>query len=154
MTIQKYHLAQLNIADAKGDYSSDIMQGFVSRLDEINGLAESSSGFIWRYQDDEGADVPERVFGKASIIVNLSVWESIDSLKQFVYKSIHKELIKGKGEWMNKMPEMHQVLWWIPAGHTPSTQEANDKLNLIREIGPSAEAFSFAKPFNHEQVSS
>ena len=146
--VQQYHLAQLNIAHAKGDQSSEVMQGFVNRLDEINGLAESSPGFIWRYQDEEGDDVPERVFGNPSIIVNMSVWHDIDSLKQFVYKSIHKELIKGKEAWMNKMPEMHQVMWWIPAGHIPSILEAKDKLALIRKIGSSAEAFTFAKKFD------
>ncbi len=144
---QQFHLAQLNIADAKAPQTSTVMRGFVDRLDEIHLLADNTKGFIWRYQNEEGDDVGERIFDNPLMLINMSLWEDVDTLRQFVYKSIHKELIQSKGDWFNKMPEMHQVLWWVPAGHIPSLQEAKDKLDLLRDIGPSAEAFSFAKPF-------
>jgi len=142
-----FHLAQLNIADAKGDKASEVMQGFVNRLDEINTLADNAPGFVWRYNDEEGDDVGERIFGNPLLIVNMSLWQDLDSLRHFVYKTTHKELIQNRSEWFNKMPELYQVQWWVPAGHIPSIQEAKDKLDLLREQGPSAEAFTFAKPF-------
>ena len=145
---QKFQLAQLNIADAKADQSSEVMQGFVNRLDEIHVLADNTPGFIWRYDDDEGDDVGERIFGNPLLLINMSLWEDIDSLRHFVYKSIHKELIQGRESWFKKMPEMHQVLWWVPAGHIPSIQEAKDKLELMRGTGPSVDAFTFAKQFD------
>ncbi len=145
---QKYHLAQLNIADAKADSTSEVMQGFFSRITEIHNLAEGSPGYVWRYDDEEGADVAERVFGNPLMLINMTLWEDIDSLRHFVYKSIHKELIQGREAWFNKMPEMYQVMWWVPVGHIPSIQEAKDKLELLRKHGPTAEAFTFAKKFD------
>ena len=144
---KKFHLAQLNIADAKAEQSSEIMQGFVNRLDEIHLLADNAPGFVWRYDNEEGDDVGERIFDNPLMLINMSTWEDIDSLRHFVYKSIHKELIQARESWFKKMPEMHQVLWWVPEGHIPSVQESKDKLDLLRKHGPSAEAFTFAKSF-------
>lgn len=146
--VSKYHLAQLNIADAKADSLSEIMQGFYNRIEEIHELAEKSPGYIWRYQDEEGDDVAERVFGNPLMLINLTLWQDIESLRHFVYKTAHKELIQGRKAWFKDMPDMHQVLWWVPEGHIPSVQESKDKLNLLREHGPTKNAFSFAKPFN------
>ena len=144
---QKFHLAQLNIADAKADQSSEVMQGFVNRLDEVHMLADNDPGFIWRYDNEEGEDAGERIFGNPLLLINISLWEDIDSLWHFVYKSRHKELIQGRESCFKKMPEMYQVLWWVPAGHIPRVQESKDKLEMLRMLGTSAEAFTFAKPF-------
>ena len=145
---QKFHLAQLNIASAKADSESETMRGFYDRIDEIHDLAEKAPGYIWRYDDEEGDDIAERVFGNPLMLVNLTLWDDIDSLRHFVYKTTHKELIQGRSNWFNKMPEMHQVIWWVPEGHIPKVQEAKDKLELLREHGPTVDAFTFAKPFD------
>ena len=126
---------------------SDLMQGFVSRLDEINALAESAEGFIWRLQEDSGSATAIRVFDDPLLLINMSVWANLEALKHYVYKSLHVELIKDRVVYFNKMGESHQVLWWIPAGHIPSTEEARKKLEYIRKHGPSAQAFTFAKPY-------
>ncbi|MEH6455525.1 MAG: DUF3291 domain-containing protein [Cocleimonas sp.] len=143
----KFHLAQLNIADAKADQNSDIMSGFVDRLGEIHVLAEGSPGFIWRYQDEEGEEAPKVIFNNPLILVNMTLWQDIDSLRHFVYKTTHKELIQGREAWFHKMQEMHQVLWWVPEGHIPTLQEAKLRLDLIRQEGSTQKAFSFAKPY-------
>ena len=142
-----FHLAQVNVAQAKADMDSDLMQGFVSRLDEINALAESAEGFIWRLQEDSGSATAIRVFDDPLLLINMSVWANLEALKHYVYKSLHVELIKDREVWFNKMGESHQALWWIPAGHIPSTEEARKKLEYIRKNGPSADAFTFAKPY-------
>ena len=142
-----FHLAQINVAQAKADMDSDLMQGFVSRLDEINALAESAEGFIWRLQEDSGSATAIRVFDDPLLLINMSVWANLEALKHYVYKSLHVELIKDREVWFNKMGESHQALWWIPAGHIPSTEEARKKLEYIRKNGPSADAFTFAKPY-------
>jgi len=145
--LSAYHLAQVNVAQAKADMDSDLMQGFVSRLDEINALAESAEGFIWRLKEDSGSATAIRVSDDPLLLINMSVWVNLESLKHYVYKSLHVELIKDRDAWFNKMGESHQALWWIPAGHIPSTVEAQKKLEYIRKRGSSAEAFTFAKPF-------
>ncbi len=145
-----YHLAQLNIALARDEMTSDTMSVFVSRLDEINSLAEQSAGFVWRLKDESaGATDATAIdaFDNPLILVNMSVWESLDALKQFVYKSVHVDLIRDRDAWFHKMPEMHQALWWVPAGFTPTIADAQSRLAHIRAHGSTEYAFTFAKNF-------
>ena len=83
------------------------------------------------------------------LIVNLSVWESLEDLRNFVYRSDHVELIRDREAWFNKLEALHQVLWWVPEGHVPTVEEARAKLELIRSDGPGPDAFTFGKPFPH-----
>ncbi len=145
--MHNYHLAQINIAQARNSMESEMMRGFVERLDEINALADSSPGFVWRLQAEEGDATSIRVFDDPMLIVNMSVWEDIESLKNYVYKSTHVELIRDRDAWFNKITRAHQALWWIPAGHIPSVHEGKERLDLIHEHGPTENAFTFAKPF-------
>ncbi len=144
----KYHLAQINIALAKAEMDTEIMKGFVSRLDEINKTADKAEGFVWRLQTEDGDSTAIRVFDKPLLLVNMSVWESIDALKNFVYKSAHVELIRDRQAWFHKLVEAHQALWWVPAGHIPKIEEAKEKLEIIQKYGPTSSAFHFGKPFN------
>ena len=142
-----FHIAQVNVAQAKAGTESEVMQGFVSRLDEINVLADRADGFVWRLKEDSGSATAIRVFDDPLLLINMSVWANVESLKHYVYKSLHVELIKDREAWFNKMGESYQALWWIPAGHIPSIEEAQKQLEYIRKHGPSAQAFTFAKPF-------
>jgi hypothetical protein len=148
-TIMNFHIAQLNIARAKAEMDTALMQGFVSRLDEINALADNAPGFVWRLQTEDGDATALRVFDDPLTLVNLSVWTSPERLKEFVYRSSHVELIQDREAWFDKLGSLHQVLWWIPQGHIPTIEEAKEKLDFIREHGPSEQAFSFGKTFSH-----
>ena len=141
-----FYLAQVNVALAKDNMESEVMKGFVSRLDEINALADRAEGFVWRLKDDGGSATAIRVFDDPLLLVNMTVWQSLEALRQYVYKSLHVELIRDRDRWFNKMHELHQALWWVSAGHIPSVQEAKQKLEHIREHGPSQDAFTFSKP--------
>ena len=145
--MEKYHFAQINIANSRGARDEKIMKGFIDRLDEINGIADSSPGFIWRLQTEEGDATAIQAFEDPLLLVNLSVWEDVDSLKSFVYKSLHVELIQDRDAWFKKMQESHQALWWIPKGHIPSVEEAKEKLGYLQANGPSEIAFTFSKSF-------
>jgi hypothetical protein len=144
-------LAQINIALAKAEMNSEIMDGFVSRLDEINETAAKAEDFVWRLQSEEGDSTAIRVFDKPLLLVNMSVWKSIDALKNFVYKSAHVELIRDRQAWFHKYVEAHQALWWVPAGHIPTIEEAKEKLEAIQKQGPTSSAFHFGKPFNRPE---
>jgi hypothetical protein len=148
--MNRYHLAQINIAHALAPMDSALMKGFVDRLAEINALADSSPGFVWRLQTEDGDATALQAFDDPLLLVNMSVWENIDSLKNYVYKSLHVELIRDRNAWFNKMTKPHQVLWWVPAGHIPSVTEGKEKLELLQKVGPSIAAFTFAKPFYYE----
>ena len=145
--MHNYHLAQINIAQARDSMESETMRGFVDRLDEINALADRSPGFIWRLQTEEGDATSIREFDNPMLIVNMSIWENIESLKDYVYKTNHVELIRGRDAWFHKITRAHQALWWIPAGHIPNVHKGKEKLDILQERGPSEEAFTFAKPF-------
>lgn len=146
-TMTQYHIAQLNIALARADMTSEVMAGFVARLDEINRLADSSTGFVWRLVGDGSDATSIKAFDDPLMLVNMSVWESLDALKAFVYKTAHVELIRDRDAWFHKLAVAHQALWWIPAGHRPTLHEARSKLDHIRTHGPKPEAFTFAKAF-------
>ena len=143
------HLAQLNIAQMKGENIDDpIMARFKARLDEINALAEGSAGFVWRLKDDTGNAMSIRAFDNPKMAVNMSVWESLESLEAYVYSGRHVEVMKSRRNWFNKMATMHMVLWWIPVGHTPTTEEAKARLEHLQEHGASKYAFSFRQKFD------
>jgi hypothetical protein len=140
--VSTYELAQLNIAAMKAPLESPPMADFVANLDRINALAESSPGFVWRFQTAEGDATAVRPLGDDTLI-NLSVWRDIESLSDYVYKSAHVEFIRRRKEWFERVREAVIVLWWVPKGHRPSEAEALAKLGLLRARGPSVEAFTF-----------
>ena len=141
------HLAQLNIAFAKAPMDDPLMADFMAQIDAVNAEAEHSPGFIWRLQTDEGNATDIRVFEEEDIIVNMSVWDSVESLKDYIYNGLHLKVLQRKSDWFEKMESAHLVLWWIPEGHIPDIDEALMKLSYINEYGPTPEAFTLAKSF-------
>jgi len=146
-SMKDFHLAQINIAQAKDSMESETMGGFVERLDEINALADNSAGFVWRLQTEQGDATSIKAFEDPMLIVNMSVWEDVESLKHFVYRSAHVDLIRDRDAWFNKIQISHQALWWVPVSHIPSLTEGKERLALLQEQGPNSEAFTFARPF-------
>ena len=142
-----YYLAQLNVAKALAEMDSPVMHGFVSQLDEINALADRAPGFVWRLQTDAGDATSLRLFDDPLIIVNMSVWESVETLKAYTYKSLHVELVKERKQWFERFGKPHLVMWWVPEGHVPTVTEAQEKLEYLTRHGSTAEAFTFSKPF-------
>jgi hypothetical protein len=141
-----YELAQLNIAVMKEPLESPGMADFVANLDRINALAETSPGYVWRLQSDEGDATAFRPLGDMTL-VNMSVWKDVESLNRYVYRSAHAEIMRRRQEWFEKMKEAFVVLWWIPAGHRPGIEEAIAKLEHLRAHGPTVDAFTFRKAF-------
>lgn len=142
-----YQLAQLNIATMKDALDSPLMAEFVANLDRINALAEQSPGFVWRLKDEtEGDATTIRPFGE-QVLVNLSVWSDLDALSNFAFRSAHVDILRRRREWFSAMKDAYAVLWWIPAGHLPGVSEAAARLELLRQRGAHADAFSFRQPF-------
>jgi len=144
--MSQYELAQLNIAVMKEPLESPGMADFVANLDRINALAEASAGFVWRLQTEEGDATGLRPMGE-NTLVNMSVWRDVASLNEYVYRSAHAGIMRRRKEWFERMSEAYFVLWWVPRGHRPSINEASAKLALLRERGPTPEAFTFRQSF-------
>ncbi len=146
--MSRYQLAQINIATLKAPLDSPELKDFVDNLDLVNGLAEASEGFVWRLKGDGNDATALRPFGE-DIIVNMSVWRDVEALRQFAYgNATHVEILKRKREWFSRMKDAYMVLWWVPAGHQPTVQEAAQRLDLLRQKGPTAEAFHFGEAFS------
>ena len=144
--MSEYELAQLNIATMVAPIDSPELADFVANLERINALAEESPGFVWRLETEDGDATAIRHFGD-DVLVNMSVWQDADTLNKFVYRSSHVEIMRRRKEWFAKLREAHMVLWWVPRGHRPSLHEAEARLTQLRKSGPSADAFTFARPF-------
>src|SRR5688500_12650815 len=112
-----FHLAQVNVARMKEPLESAAMSGFVARLDEINALADRSPGFVWRLQTSEGNATYLRPYDDDRILFNLSVWESAEALRAYVYGGAHAELLRQRHQWFSRFEAAYMALWWVPAGH-------------------------------------
>src|ERR1700730_11427960 len=123
-------LAQLNIALMREPLESPRMADFVANLDRINALAESSPGFVWRLQTEEGDATALRPLGEDTL-VNMSVWRDAASLTAYVYRSAHVEIMRRRKEWFERMPDAYVVLWWVVKGQRPSLAQALEKLALL-----------------------
>ena len=141
-------LAQLNIAQAKYDLDAPQIKDFVDNLDIVNTTAENTPGFVWRLKDDSGSATNIQAFDDPNMLVNMSIWRDVDSLKDFMFRTHHKDFMRRKGEWFHKLPQANYVMWWIEENHRPTIEEALARLEHLREHGESAYAFSFKKVFN------
>ena len=141
----KHELAQMNVARLRAPLDSPQLADFVGALDRINVLADRSPGFVWRLQDESGNATALHPMGE-DVIVNLTVWQDAKSLQAFVYRSDHAAVMKRRREWFEKM-DLYLVLWWLPRGHRPSVEEGIARLELLRGLGPSGDAFTFGKLF-------
>lgn len=142
-----YHLAEINVAQGLGLMTDPVMAGFVAQLDAINALADNAPGFVWRLQTESGNATTVRIFDDERIIVNLSVWESVDALTEFAYRTAHAHVLSHRKEWFERMSVPYLALWWIPAGHIPTVSEAKVRLEYLQLHGPSAYAFHFKARF-------
>lgn len=148
----EYQLAQINIGRMLGPIDGPVMAEFAANLDPINALAESSEGFVWRLKDDSNSATQMKFFDDEFMIVNMSVWTSVESLFNYTYKTVHNEVFRKRHNWFEKMKEMHYVLWYVPAGHQPTVAEAMERLEYLRAHGDSPYAFSFKKKFTPDQL--
>lgn len=142
-----WNLAAFNIAKMMFDSDGPEMQDFNDALDPVNGLADASPGFVWRLVSGDEPRAEDLVFGDPSWLVNLSVWDDLDTLMDFVRSDLHLSIMTRRREWFRPLVEATMVLWWIPDGRLPNVAEAQQRLEALRRNGPSAQAFSFSSAF-------
>ncbi|MDQ0379934.1 DUF3291 domain-containing protein [Amycolatopsis thermophila] len=147
-----YELAQVNVGRLAAPLTSPQLKDFVDALDPVNALADAAPGFVWRLQTEEGNATAVPAFqwdagGSAGVIVNMSVWRSVEDLAAYVYSGEHREVLKRRREWFERMREAFTALWWVPEGHRPSTDEAEERVRHLRAHGPTPYAFTFRDTF-------
>jgi Domain of unknown function (DUF3291) len=148
----RYVLAQVNIGRLQAPLDSPRLAGFMAALDPVNAVADAAPGFVWRLQTEDGNATAVRAFewdvaGSAGVIMNMSVWESVEALAAFVYSDIHRSVLRRRREWFRPMAEAYTAMWWIPGGTVPTTDDAEDRVRHLRAHGPTAYAFTLRQHF-------
>ena len=147
-----WNLAQVNIARMLAPLDDPVMADFVNNLDRINALAEQNEGFIWRLVDESNNATSIKIFDDDYLVVNMSVWKSIDHLFDFTYKTAHIEILKRKKEWFTKLSDAHLACWYVPESYTPTIRDAEERLNYINQHGITPFAFTFKERFTFKDL--
>lgn len=153
MSSGAWNVAQVNIARLLAPLDSPQLADFVAMLEPINTLADRSPGLVWRLQTESGDATGIRAFDDERIIVNLSVWRTIEALGEFVHASRHLDVLRRRAAWFERMSEAHLALWWLPAETIPTIEEAERRLARVREKGPTSFAFTLREPFGPPDAS-
>jgi heme-degrading monooxygenase HmoA len=146
-------LAQVNVGRLLAPMDSPMIADFAAALDPVNALADAAPGFVWRLQTEDGNATAVRGFEQdaegapGGIIINMSVWESVEALAAFVYSDEHRAVLRRRREWFSRMRDAYAALWWIPRGHIPTVGEAEDRVQHLRAHGPTPHAFTLKEHF-------
>lgn len=147
-----YHLAQINIGILTAPLDTPQLADFVNALDEINALADGTPGFIWRLKGAGNSATDLRPYPDDRILINMSVWQDIESLFTYTYQTAHTPFLKRRGEWFTRMTTPIFTLWWVPVSHTPTPAEGKTRLDYMEAHGPTPYAFTFKKRFTAEEA--
>jgi hypothetical protein len=142
-----WELAQINIGRLLAPTEAPETAGFLNALEPINALADAAPGFVWRLQTEDGDATAIRPYPDDLMIVNMSMWASLEALADFVYGDEHRAIMVQRRQWFEKFESVYLALWWVPAGHRPSIDEAKERLARLEANGPTPEAFTFRRPF-------
>jgi hypothetical protein len=148
-----YVLAQVNIGRLLAPIDSPLIAGFVAALESVNAVADAAPGFVWRMQTEDGNNLAVRGFEQdavgapGGILINMSVWESVETLAAYAYGDAHIAVLRRRREWFSQLREAYLALWWIPRGHIPTVSEAEERVMHLRAHGPTAHAFTLKQHF-------
>jgi hypothetical protein len=147
-----YILAQVNIARLRESLESPLLADFVAALEPVNALADAAPGFVWRLQTEDGDATAIRAFAwdqadSVGVLVNMSVWESVEALAEFTYSVGHRAVLRRRREWFHPVAEAVTALWWIPRGAVPTTDDAEARVRHLRTHGPTPFAFTLRTHF-------
>ena len=90
------HLAQVNISLPVAPLDSEQLAEFVAALDPVNAVGDAAPGFVWRLQTEDGNATAVRVLDDDRLIVNLTVWTSVEALGDFVFAGDHREVLRRR----------------------------------------------------------
>jgi len=151
-TNARFELAQVNVGRLVAPLDDPRLAAFMAALDPVNAAADRAPGFVWRLQSDEGNATSIEAFSwdagnSAGMIINMSVWTDVESLRVFVASNIHRDVLLRRRQWFQPMSEAWLACWWVPSGHRPSTLEAEERVRHLRLHGPTPYAFTLQRTF-------
>jgi hypothetical protein len=144
---ESMHLAELNVGRLLAPTDDPRVAAFMEALDRVNGIGKRSPGFVWMM---EGSGEPgtgnteAKIGGDPQYVSNLTVWEDVGSLENFVWNTVHRTFYQRRAEWFEVLGSMHFVMWWVPNGHKPTLDEALARLDHLRAHGDTEHAFGWS----------
>jgi hypothetical protein len=138
-----HYLAQINVGKARHAMDDPRMDGFTGPIAAINALADRSPGFIWRLQSDTGNALDIIVTDDPLFNINMSVWATLEAFETFVWKTAHAKVYAGKAAWFEHQEAAVTALWWVPVGHVPTPSEGLERLQHLRDYGPTEFSFGW-----------
>ena len=143
-----WRIAQVNVGRLLAPVSDPRIDDFRNALARINGLADVQPGFVWRLtgDGDDATDLRPDA-GDELQAINASVWDSIDDLAAFAYRTEHRDFVRRRTEWFESPREAYLALWWVEASHRPDVAECLERLAHLRIHGPTVFAFDFRTRF-------
>ncbi|MFI9594824.1 DUF3291 domain-containing protein [Nonomuraea sp. NPDC052265] len=149
------HLAQLNVAHLRAPIDAPELAEFVDLLEPVNAVADEAPGFVWRMKESESDPTATVVHDYGDhLLINFSLWESLETLWDFAYRSVHLGVLRRRREWFLRVAEPYMVMWWVPEGHIPSLAEGMRRLERLKTEGPSPEAFTFKDSYDSSEAAS
>ena len=143
-----HQLAHVNVARFLRPRSDPANAPFLSALAAVNAAADGGDGLVWRFVADEADEADRRLAADPHSLLNLSVWTDPGALRDFTYRDpLHRAMMRRRREWFDRL-EVRLALWWVPAGTRPSLRDAVERLAVLGRLGPTAEAFTFARAFD------
>ncbi len=141
-------LAQINVSRAIAPLDDPRMHDFVSQLDILNQLGDASPGFVCRLSGADGAASSYLHLGDDPLmLVNLTVWESLEALKAYAYSEPHATMLRNRRQWFHRSDTPSVALWWIDANTTPTVEQGMARLRHLALHGATSAAFTFTTPF-------
>lgn len=142
-----HHLAELNIGRLLAPTDDPRVADFMNALDRVNGMGKRMPGFVWMMEGSGGpgtGNTAAKLDGDPQFVSNLTVWENVETLENFVWNTVHRAFYERRQEWFEVLGKMHFVMWWVPVGHMPTLDEALAKLAQKQENGDSDQAFGWS----------
>jgi len=144
-------IAQFNMAKARFPSDSDGLADFMNNLEAVNAVADRSKGFVWRLKADTPGDaITDQIFEDSDLLLNMSVWETIEDFRNFVFQTVHGKFLARRAEWFFPAEQPSFVMWWVDLVHKPTLEEAHEMLNVLGRDGPTANAFTLSAAFDAE----
>ena len=141
------HLAELNVGRLIAETDDPRVAEFMNALDNINSLGKRMPGFVWMMEgsgEPNTGNTETKIAGDPRFVANLTVWENVETLENFVFNTLHRRFYERRREWFELLGEMHFVMWWVPVGHKPSLEEALARLEYVKRNGDSEHAFGWS----------
>ena len=94
VAMQGYHLAELNLGRLLAPTDDPRVARFMAALRRVNGMRKRMPSLVWMM---EGSGTPgtgnskARIGGDPQCVANLTVYESVETLEQFIWNTGHRQ---------------------------------------------------------------